>query len=93
MHDPEKRNPESDKIEEGDIHAEDIERRAFLRIGVFAATGLAGLTMGCGGDDNNQDTTDSGDPVDNDPTDGVDTDVGDSSDAFDFDPNDPADTD
>lgn len=91
--DPKKRNPVSKKITEGDIHAEDIERRAFLRIGVFAATGLAGLTMGCGGDDNNQDTTDSGDPIDNDPTDGIDTDVGDSSDPVDNDPTDSVDLD
>ena len=31
------RPEEQEKIEEGDVHAEDIERRDFLRIGAFAA--------------------------------------------------------
>ena len=93
MDNPKKRRAQTGKIEEDEIHAEDIDRRAFAKIGMFAATGLAGLAMGCGSDANAVDSSDSGDPVDADPTDPADTNVGDSSDAFDFDPTDPADTD
>ena len=71
------RQPE---ITEDDVQAEDVERRDFLRIGVFAATGLVGLTLvGC--DSSDSADTDSGDPADADPDDPADADRGDPADS------------
>ena len=81
MDHPNEQGPRTSKIEEGDIHAEDIERRDFLRVGVFAATGLVGLTMACGGDTSDVADQDTGDPSDADPTDPADADTGDPSDS------------
>ena len=76
-----KQDPRTSRIEEDDIHAEDVKRRSFFRIGLFAAAGLAGLTMGCGSDSADQDT---GDQIgfDLDSTDSVqlDRDTGDTAD-------------
>ncbi len=90
----EKQRDPAQKITENDIHAEDIQRRTFLRMGVFTATGLAALTAGCGsltsdpgdfdGDPGDQDT---GDPGDADSTDAADSDAGDPAD-MDGDPRD-----
>lgn len=75
-----KQRDPAQKITENDIHAEDIQRRTFLSIGVFTATGLAALTAGCGLSTSDPADND-GDPGDSDPTDPADTD------------GDPADTD
>ena len=83
------------KITEDDIHAEDIQRRTFLTMGVFTATGLAALTAGCGGlstsdpgdFDGDPGDADTGDPADTDATDPADEDAGDPAD-MDGDPKD-----
>ena len=80
----EKQPDPAQKITEDDIHAEDIQRRTFLRFGVFTATGLAALTAGCGG----LSTSDPGDR-DGDPGD---ADTGDTG-TTDSDAGDPADMD
>jgi hypothetical protein len=78
----EDRDPQERTVREEDVHASDIERRAFLRFGVFAATGLAGLMVGCGGDNGSDSAdSDSGDPADADPTDPADADTGDPADS------------
>ena len=76
----EREKPQLGKIEEGDILAKDVERRGFLRMGMFAATGLTGLTAGCGFGDVEKADQDFGDSVDADSTDPVDEDTGDPSD-------------
>ena len=78
--------PSKSRIEEDDIHAEDVERRSFLRIGLFAAvaTGLTGFTMGCESEresESDSADTDSGDPFDFDLTDSADSDTGDTADS------------
>ena len=67
------------KITEDDIHAEDIQRRTFLRMGVFTATGLAAFTAGCASATSDPGDMD-GDPGDSDPSDPADMD-GDPADA------------